>query len=122
ILEGYIEERVYRNKYAGFSVYTELTEKGCQVLAEGSKPKVYLHVNTDRTENTSLSDLLERTSVSEAEALKEKYILKYGEMFTRCLKALTDVVTQIAEESRLSSPHAIISQEGLEQVWHWHLG
>ncbi|PIO59895.1 hypothetical protein TELCIR_18628, partial [Teladorsagia circumcincta] len=46
------------------------------------------------------------------------YLVKYGEAFTRCLKALTEVVTQVAEESGLSGPYAIISQEGLEQPHH----
>ncbi|KAK6042976.1 hypothetical protein COOONC_19518 [Cooperia oncophora] len=63
-----------------------------------------------------MSDLLARTSVSEAKALKEKHMIKYKDVFARCLQALTELVTQIAEDSRLSGPYAIISQEGLEQV------
>ncbi|KAK6015697.1 HRDC domain protein, partial [Ostertagia ostertagi] len=116
IIEGYIEERLYRNKYGGYCVYTELTDKGRQVLVEGSAPKVYLHVIAEKNPNTITSDLVERIIVSEAEALKEKYMVKYGDVFTRCRKTLTEVVTQIANESRLSGPYAIISQEGLEQI------
>ncbi|ETN72281.1 hypothetical protein NECAME_18918, partial [Necator americanus] len=81
----------------------------------GAKPKVYLHVTTDKKRKSIASDLLARTAVSEAKALKEKHMVKYGDIFTRCLQALTQLLTDLAEEGRLSGPYAIISREGVEQ-------
>lgn len=43
-------------------------------------------------------------------------MVKYRDIFNRCLAALTQLVTEIADEAHLSGPYAIISQEGLEQV------
>nr|CDJ94788.1 DNA RNA helicase and RQC and Helicase RNase D C-terminal domain containing protein [Haemonchus contortus] len=115
VVEGYIEERLYKTQYATVA-YAELTLKSRQALVGGPKPKIFLHVTADKKRKSIASDLLARTAVSEAKALKEKHIVKYRDVFTRCLQALTETVTQIADESRLSSPYAIISQEGLEQV------
>uniref|UniRef100_A0A158PC77 HRDC domain-containing protein n=1 Tax=Angiostrongylus cantonensis TaxID=6313 RepID=A0A158PC77_ANGCA len=77
---------------------------------------VYLHVTTDNKRRSITSDLLTRTAVSEAQALKEKHMVKYGDVFSRCLQSLTQLVTEIAEECNLSGPYAVISQDGLEQV------
>ncbi|VDL75889.1 unnamed protein product [Nippostrongylus brasiliensis] len=77
---------------------------------------VYLHVTTDNKRKSIVSDLLARSSVSEAKALKEKHIVKYRDVFSRCLQAMTQLAAEIAEESRLSGPYSVISQEGLEQV------
>ncbi|VDO66136.1 unnamed protein product [Haemonchus placei] len=115
VVEGYIEERLYKTQYATVA-YAELTLKSRQALVGGPKPKIFLHVTADKKRKSIASDLLARTAVSEAKALKEKHIVKYRDVFTRCLQTLTETVTQIADESRLSSPYAIISQEGLEQV------
>ncbi|RCN48688.1 ATP-dependent DNA helicase, RecQ family [Ancylostoma caninum] len=116
VAEGYIEERLYRTKFESTVAYAELSAKGRQMAMSGSKPKVYLHVATDKKRKSIASDLLARTAVSEAKALKEKHVVKYGDIFTRCLQALTELLTDIAEEGRLSGPYAIISREGLEQV------
>ncbi|KAK6042978.1 hypothetical protein COOONC_19520, partial [Cooperia oncophora] len=116
VAEGYIEERLYRTKFESTVAYAELTLKSRQALVGGPKPKIYLHVTADKKRKSIMSDLLARTSVSEAKALKEKHMVKYKDVFARCLQALTELVTQIAEDSRLSGPYAIISQEGLEQV------
>ncbi|KAK5970141.1 ATP-dependent DNA helicase [Trichostrongylus colubriformis] len=116
VAEGYIEERLYKTKFESIVAYAELTLKSRQALVGGPKPKIYLHVAADKKRKSIASDLLARTSVSEAKALKEKHIVKYRDVFARCLQTLTEVVTQIAADSRLSGPYAIISQEGLEQV------
>ncbi|EPB77971.1 ATP-dependent DNA helicase, RecQ family [Ancylostoma ceylanicum] len=116
VAEGYIEERLYRTKFESTVAYAELSARGRQIAMTGSKPKVYLHVAPDKRRKSIASDLLARTAVSEAKALKEKHVVKYGDIFTRCLQALTELLTDIAEEGRLSGPYAIISREGLEQV------
>ncbi|KIH52911.1 helicase protein, partial [Ancylostoma duodenale] len=116
VAEGYIEERLYRTKFESTVAYAELSARGRQMAMSGSKPKVYLHVATDKKRKSIASDLLARTAVSEAKALKEKHVVKYGDIFTRCLQALTELLTDVAEEGRLSGPYAIISREGLEQV------
>ncbi|KJH50977.1 ATP-dependent DNA helicase, RecQ family [Dictyocaulus viviparus] len=116
VVEGFIMERLYRTKFESTVAYAELTSKGRQAIMGGTKPKVYLHVTADNKRKSTASDLLTRTAVSEAKALKEKHMVKYKDVFTRCLQSLTQLVTEIAEESKLSGPYSIISQEGLEQV------
>ncbi|WKY01805.1 hypothetical protein Q1695_015649 [Nippostrongylus brasiliensis] len=106
VVEGYIVERLYRTQFESTVAYAELTTKSRQAIAGGPKPKVYLHVTTDNKRKSIVSDLLARSSVSEAKALKEN----------RCLQAMTQLAAEIAEESRLSGPYSVISQEGLEQV------
>ncbi|VDP30733.1 unnamed protein product [Heligmosomoides polygyrus] len=116
VVEGYIEERLYRTKFESTVAYAELTLKSRQAMVGLVKPKVYLHVATDTRRKSITSDLLARTVVSEAKAMKEKHMVKYRDIFNRCLAALTQLVTEIADEAHLSGPYAIISQEGLEQV------
>ncbi|KAJ1371831.1 Bloom syndrome protein [Parelaphostrongylus tenuis] len=116
VVEDYIVERLYRTKFESTVAYAELTNKSRQAIMGGIKPKVYLHVTTDNKRRSIASDLLSRTAVSEAQALKEKHMVKYGDVFTRCLQSLTQLVTEIAEESSLSGPYAVISRDGLEQV------
>ncbi|KAE9415098.1 hypothetical protein Angca_002804, partial [Angiostrongylus cantonensis] len=116
VVEGYIVERLYRTKFESTVAYAELTNKSRQAIMGGTKPKVYLHVTTDNKRRSITSDLLTRTAVSEAQALKEKHMVKYGDVFSRCLQSLTQLVTEIAEECNLSGPYAVISQDGLEQV------
>ncbi|VDM75365.1 unnamed protein product, partial [Strongylus vulgaris] len=72
VVEGYIEERLYRTKFESTVAYAELSAKGRQMVMSGTKPKVYLHVTTDKKRKSIASDLLARTAVSEAKALKEK--------------------------------------------------
>lgn len=54
--------------------------------------------------------------VSEAQALKERHMVKHGDVFTRCLQDLTHLITAVAESSGLSGPYSIVSREGIEQI------
>ncbi|PIO65647.1 ATP-dependent DNA helicase, RecQ family [Teladorsagia circumcincta] len=76
VAEGYIEERLYRTKFESTVAYAELTLKSRQALVGGPKPKIYLHVTADKKRKSIVSDLLARTSVSEAKALKEKWVIQ----------------------------------------------
>ncbi|CAB05609.2 RecQ-like DNA helicase blm-1 [Caenorhabditis elegans] len=120
VIEGYIHERLYSvpNQAAAVFAYAELTEAG-RDLANGKKTaKVYLHIVTceRKRKNAGLIELSNMNIVSEAQALKERHMVKHGDVFTRCLQDLTHLITAVAESSGLSGPYSIVSREGIEQI------
>ncbi|CAD6193904.1 unnamed protein product [Caenorhabditis auriculariae] len=117
VVEGYIFERLYAiPQQAGVVAYAEVTETGKQ-FAAGAPAKVYLHIVTceKRRKNDSV-ELSNINAVSEAQALKDKYMFKHGDVFAKCLRELTDLMTQMAESTGLPGPYSIVSREGLEQI------
>uniref|UniRef100_A0A1I7WC35 DNA 3'-5' helicase n=1 Tax=Heterorhabditis bacteriophora TaxID=37862 RepID=A0A1I7WC35_HETBA len=117
VVEGYILERIYTTKFENTVAYAELTDKGRGVSTGHITSKVYLHITTgDSRRKSSSIEMINMNAVSEAQALKEKHMVKHGDVFTRCLRALTDVISEMAEQARLPGPYSILSREGIEQI------
>ncbi|CAI2349834.1 unnamed protein product [Caenorhabditis sp. 36 PRJEB53466] len=61
-------------------------------------------------------ELSNMNTVSEAQALKERHMVKHGDLFGQCLQDLTKLMTRLAEDSGLAGPFSIVSRDGIEQI------
>ncbi|CAL2035138.1 unnamed protein product [Caenorhabditis brenneri] len=120
VIEGLVHERLYSipNQTAAVLAYAELTEAGKEVASGRKAAKVYLHIVTceRKRKNAGLIELSNMNTVSEAQALKERHMVKHGDVFTKCLQDLTQLITAVAESAGLSGPYSILSREGIEQI------
>uniref|UniRef100_A0A1I7T0U9 ATP-dependent DNA helicase n=1 Tax=Caenorhabditis tropicalis TaxID=1561998 RepID=A0A1I7T0U9_9PELO len=120
VIEGLIHERLYSipNQAAAVLAYAELTDHGKEVASGKKTAKVYLHIVTceRKRKNAGLIELSNMNTVSEAQALKERHMVKHGDVFTKCLQDLTQLITAVAESTGLSGPYSIVSREGIEQI------
>ncbi|EFO88209.1 hypothetical protein CRE_17749 [Caenorhabditis remanei] len=120
VIEGLVHERLYSipNQTAAVLAYAELTEAGKEIASGKKQAKVYLHIVTceKKRKNAGLIELSNMNTVSEAQALKERHMVKHGDVFTKCLQELTQLITAVAESSGLSGPYSIVSREGIEQI------
>ncbi|CAO4373190.1 unnamed protein product [Caenorhabditis nigoni] len=120
VIEGLVHERLYSipNQTAAVLAYAELTDSGKEVAAGRKQAKVYLHIVTceRKRKNAGLIELSNMNTVSEAQALKERHMVKHGDVFTKCLQDLNQLITSVAESSGLTGPYSIVSREGIEQI------
>ncbi|CAB3396740.1 unnamed protein product [Caenorhabditis bovis] len=120
VVEGYVHERLYSlpNQPAVVFAYAELTDLGRQVASGTKTAKIYLHIVTCEKKQRSLGmiELTNMNTVSEAQALKEKHMVKHGDIFAACIKELTQLLTATAESIGLPGPYSIVSREGIEQI------
>ncbi|CAI5451678.1 unnamed protein product [Caenorhabditis angaria] len=120
VVEGYVYERLYSapNQAAAVLAYAELTESGRAIASGAKTAKVYLHIVTceKKKKTIGMIELPNMNTVSEAQALKEKHMVKHADVFSRCLRDLTQMLTALAESSGLSGPYSMISREGIEQI------
>ncbi|CAI4229152.1 unnamed protein product [Auanema sp. JU1783] len=117
VVDGYIFEKLFTTRMDLTVAYAQLTDKGRAISKGQATAKVFLHINTSGNKRKSFStDGLRITAVSEARALKEKHMVKHADIFQRCLRALQNLITQIAEENNLPGSTSIISREGIEQI------
>ncbi|CAJ0955755.1 unnamed protein product, partial [Mesorhabditis belari] len=121
IFEGYLHDRLYVTKMGSTVAYVDLTTKGRAVANNSCSAKIYMHfAHDDESKKKSKKDdanvAINMVLVSEAEVLKEKYLIKHSDIFVRCLKTLREMIEQLAVERNVSSSANIMSHEGLEQL------
>ncbi|CAJ0941023.1 unnamed protein product, partial [Mesorhabditis belari] len=121
IFEGYLYDRLYATRMGSTVAYTDLTSKGRAVANGSYNAKIYMHFaqddeNKKQKSKREAENEINMVLVSEAEVLKEKYMIKHSDIFVRCLKALREILEQLAVEMNISSSANIMSHEGLEQL------
>ncbi|PAV59023.1 hypothetical protein WR25_10736 [Diploscapter pachys] len=122
VVEGYMFEQLYAGPVESATLaYAELTQKGSDVVHGRIIPKMFLHIlegdKKKKSGNGSgLATISGISMVSEAQALKEKHKLKHTDLFTKCLKQLTELMQKISMQINVAGPYTIISKEGLEQI------
>ncbi|PAV92118.1 hypothetical protein WR25_10648 [Diploscapter pachys] len=122
VVEGYIFEQLYAGPVESATLaYAELTQKGSDVVHGRIIPKMFLHIlEGDKKKKagngSGLATISGISMVSEAQALKEKHKLKHTDLFTKCLKQLTELMQKISMQINVAGPYTIISKEGLEQI------
>uniref|UniRef100_A0A0R3RS88 DNA 3'-5' helicase n=1 Tax=Elaeophora elaphi TaxID=1147741 RepID=A0A0R3RS88_9BILA len=121
VIDGIITEQLYNTKFDTTVAYAELTELGRELANGGSKMKVYLHISNQpnsgrRSHGAEVTALMSINSVSEVEALKEKYMVKHADLFSKCKGDLLRLFSDIASAEGLSSHLPIINSEGIEQI------
>ncbi|VDK62999.1 unnamed protein product, partial [Onchocerca ochengi] len=119
VIDGIIMEQLYNTKFDTIVAYAELTELGRELANGRSRIKVYLHISdqpNDSQRSHELSALMSINSVSEVEALKEKYKVKHADLFNKCKGDLLRLFFDIASAEGLSSHLPIINAEGIEQI------
>ncbi|KAM3721249.1 RecQ-like DNA helicase [Dirofilaria immitis] len=121
VIDGIIMEQLYNTKFDTTVAYAELTELGRELANGRSKMKVYLHISNQpedgrRSNGTEVTALMLINSVSEVEALKEKYKVKHADLFSKCKGDLLRLFSDIASSEGLSSYLPIIDSEGIEQI------
>ncbi|VDO54436.1 unnamed protein product [Onchocerca flexuosa] len=106
VIDGIIMEQLYNTKFDTTVAYAELTELGRELANGRSRIKVYLHISdqtNDSQRSHELSALMSINSVSEVEALKEKYKVKHADLFNKCKGDLLRLFFDIASAEGLSS-------------------
>uniref|UniRef100_A0A915AF07 ATP-dependent DNA helicase n=2 Tax=Parascaris univalens TaxID=6257 RepID=A0A915AF07_PARUN len=119
VIEGYICERLYNTAYDSTVAYAELTNKGFDLAVGKTRSRIYLHMAIGGRRSSNAADaaaLLRMTVVSEAQARKEKYMVKHADLFKRCHEELTSLFNVMAAEEGLSSHLPILGIEGIEQI------
>ncbi|KHN85219.1 Bloom syndrome -like protein [Toxocara canis] len=119
VIEGYICEKLYNTAYDSTVAYAELTNKGFDLAVGATRQKIYLHMAVGGRRSSNAADaaaLLCMTAVSEAQALKEKYMVKHADLFKRCHEEMKSLFNGIAAEEGLSSHMPILGSEGIEQI------
>uniref|UniRef100_A0A9J2Q3A3 DNA 3'-5' helicase n=1 Tax=Ascaris lumbricoides TaxID=6252 RepID=A0A9J2Q3A3_ASCLU len=119
VIEGYICERLYNTAYDSTVAYAELTNKGFDLAVGKTRSRIYLHMAIGGRRSSNAADaaaLLRMTVVSEAQARKEKYMVKHADLFKRCHGELTSLFNEMAAEEGLSSHLPILGIEGIEQI------
>ncbi|VDK71383.1 unnamed protein product [Litomosoides sigmodontis] len=121
VIDGIITEQLYNTKFDTTVAYAELTELGRELASGRNRMKVYLHISNQvdggrRSHGMEVAALMSMNSVSEVEALKEKYMVKHADLFTKCKGDLLRLFSDIAAAEGLSSHQHIINSEGIEQI------
>ncbi|KAL3997959.1 ATP-dependent DNA helicase RecQ family protein [Acanthocheilonema viteae] len=121
VIDGIITEQLYNTKFDTTVAYAELTELGRELASGQNRMKVYLHISNQpegsrRSHGMEVTALMSINSVSEVEALKEKYMVKHADLFSKCKNDLLRLFSDIASAEGLSSYQPIINSEGIEQI------
>lgn len=119
IIEGFLTERLYSTKYDSTVAYAEITQKGRDLVNGRTRAKMYLHIS-DGVKRKSCNGVdfmqFQMATVSEAQAMKEKYMVKYADLCQKCHKALSNLFSEIASSEGLTSHLPILGLEGVEQI------
>ncbi|EJD76373.1 CBR-HIM-6 protein [Loa loa] len=121
VIDGIITEQLYNTKFDTTVAYAELTELGRELANGRSRMKVYLHLSNQpddgrNSHGMEVTALMSINSVSEMEALKEKYMVKHADLFGKCKRDLLRLFSDIASTEGFSSYLPIINSEGIEQI------
>uniref|UniRef100_A0AAF5Q0C3 DNA 3'-5' helicase n=1 Tax=Wuchereria bancrofti TaxID=6293 RepID=A0AAF5Q0C3_WUCBA len=119
VIDGVITEQLYNTKFDTTVAYAELTELGRELANGHSRMKVYLHISNqpdDGSHGMEVAGLMSINSVSEVEALKERYMVKHADLFSKCKGDLLRLFSDIASAEGLSSHLPIINSKGIEQI------
>uniref|UniRef100_A0A0N5A5G0 ATP-dependent DNA helicase n=1 Tax=Parastrongyloides trichosuri TaxID=131310 RepID=A0A0N5A5G0_PARTI len=125
ITEGYLEEELKSVEGYGYSNvygYLKLSQKGEEFLMLSEKPRILLYISIGKGKRKEIrqADLMALGAASnsdiEMEALKEKYKLKYPDLFERAKYQLMNLVQTIADEEKVLNYSNIIGDEGIEQI------
>ncbi|VDM99104.1 unnamed protein product [Thelazia callipaeda] len=121
VIDGIIKEQLYNTKFDTTVAYAELTDLGRELACGSNRMKVYLHIANQpddrrRSGKMEIAALLSTNSVSEVQALKEKYMVKHADLFSQCKRDLLRLFSDIATSEGHKNHLPIINSEGIEQI------
>ncbi|KAI6207139.1 hypothetical protein M3Y94_00995800 [Aphelenchoides besseyi] len=116
VYEGFLKIHIVYNQFVNQDLfYAKLTPMGEAYIVK-SEPKFFAHISKRKKSKSAAAPVVVKmTPVTEAQALKEKYNLKYVDIFRECKAFLWQFFDNLAQQEK-TTVQAIVSNQGIEQL------